>query len=65
MWDSYAIFSHENFLTSGRGVIAPNLPESAANLDELEVMYIVYDYRRADRKRMLRRYFAIMTLSKR
>lgn len=44
MWDSFAIFSHENFLTSGRGAIGLNLPPSAASLDELEVMYVVYDY---------------------
>ena len=60
MWDNFAIFSHENFLTSGRGVIALNLPSSANTLDELEVMYAVYDYKagepEADIAKMLRNY---------
>jgi len=60
MWDSFAIFSHENFLGSGRGVIALNLPSSAASLDELEVMYAVYNYEAgepdADVAKILRNY---------
>ena len=60
MWDSFAIFSHESFLTSGRGTIALNLPSSADSLDELEVMYVVYDYEAgepdADVAKMLRSY---------
>ena len=60
MWDNFAVFSHENFLTSGRGVIALNLPSSAASLDELEVMYVVYDYKagepEGDVAKMLRNY---------
>lgn len=60
MWDSFAVFSHENFLNSGRGVIFVNLPESATSLDELELMYVVYDYEAdkpdADVAKMLRNY---------
>ena len=43
MWEQLAIFSHENFLLSGRGTIGLNLPSEATSLDDVEVMYIVYD----------------------
>lgn len=43
MWDSFAVFSHENFLLSGRGVIGLNLPTEATSLDDVEVMYVVYN----------------------
>lgn len=43
-WDNFAVFAHANFLNAGRGVIVLDLPLSAESLDELQMLYVVYDF---------------------